>query len=77
MLKIKDNVDLDKLESKYKLSHEFIDDDYDITLNVDLVYDRDGVFISGNTKEIYGRDNDSLDLLYDLIQAGLVEKVEE
>ena len=77
MLKIKDNVDLKELEKRYGLYKERIMDDYDFNLYFDLVYDRDGVFISQNTNEIYGRDNDTLDLLYDLIKADLVEKVSD
>ena len=77
MLKIKDNVDLKELEKKYHLDSEIIDGDIELGYFGDEVFDKDGVFISHTTREIYGRDNDSLVVLYDLIKADLVEKVEE
>lgn len=76
MLKIKDNVDLSKLVEKYNLDSEIIDGDIEMGYMGDEVFDRDDVFISHTTREIYGIENGSLDLLYDLIKADLVEKVE-
>lgn len=71
MLKIKDNVDIRELE-KFGFYHHF----------KDYVYSRD--IISGDTLYINIHDKSipthfptNIDILYDLIQAGLVEKVEE
>ena len=77
MLKIKDNVDLIKIVEDYDLDSEIYEGDIEMGYMGDEVFDRDGVFISHTTREIYGRENDSLDILYDLIKADLVEKVEE
>lgn len=77
MLKIKDNVDLKEIVKKYNLDYEIIDGDYESCVPGDIEYfDKSEVFISENTKRIYGIDCSSLDLLYDLIKANLVEKVE-
>lgn len=43
----------------------------------DIEHSKGGVFISERNKEIYGVDVSNLDLLYDLIKADLVEKVDE
>lgn len=77
MLKIKDNVDLIKMVKDYGLDSEIYEADIEMGYMGEEVFDRDGVFISHTTREIYGRDNDSLELLYDLIKADLVEKVSE
>ena len=74
-LKIKDNVYLHELESKYNLEYD-VDSDYEDGWSYETL-DRDGVFIDLKNRQIYGIDATSLVLLYDLIQAGLVEKVEE
>ena len=77
MLKIKDNVNLNKLVEDYNLDSEIIEGDIEFGYCGDEVFDRDDVFISHTTREIYGIENGSLDLLYDLIKADLVEKVNE
>lgn len=76
MLKIKDNVDLKELEKfgfeDTGLEYEWSDDDgwlYD-TIRVAKDY-KDIKFI------IYDDFEGMLNILFDLIQAGLVEKVEE
>lgn len=77
MLKIKDNVDLKELDKIYDLDTEIIDGDYESSVPGDIEHSKSGVFISERNKEIYGVDVSNLDLLYDLIKADLVEKVEE
>lgn len=80
MLKIKDNVDLKELEK------------YGFNVNNRNCYekylmDSDGIFfehrlcVAGLLRNIFFEDNnynsfDNLDILYDLIKANLVEKVE-
>ena len=75
MLKIKDNVDLKELKVKYNLAYDS-DSDEEAGWFYETL-DKDGVFIDMFNGRINGIDNSTLDLLYDLIQAGLVEKVEE
>ena len=85
MLKIKDDVDLKELAKDYNFIYcsnwrePYEDDNYGY-----LVYN-DVIFINwedfgrpiGSIKIIGSRNNEEvLDKLYDLIQAGLVEKVE-
>lgn len=71
MLKIKDNVDLKVLEKVgFQQGKE---DCYNYIVKKDYVVV--GINVNEN-REIYC-NNCALDLLYDLIQAGLVEKVEE
>lgn len=78
MLKIKDNVELDDLMEQYDLDTEIIDGDYESSTPGDIeLSNSDGVFISTRTKKVYGVDCSNLDLLYDLIQADLVEKVDD
>ncbi len=78
MLKIKDNVKLDDLMEEYNLDTETIDADYENSRPGDIeLSNNDGVFISARTRQVYGIDLSSLDLLYDLIKADLVEKVEK
>ncbi len=77
MLKIKDNVDLKELDDKYNLETEIIDGDYEWDVPGDIEHSKGGVFISELNKRIYGIDVSSLDLLYDLIKADLVEKVDD
>ena len=74
-LKIKDNIDLKELKIKYGLAYDS-DSDYECGWSYETL-DKDGVFIDLKNRQIYGIDATSLVLLYDLIQAGLVEKVEE
>ena len=78
MLKIKDNVDMEDLENRYNLYEEFYEYDYDYSNDGDLILEKNdsGVFIDKFRREIFGIDNSKLDLLYDLIKDGLVEKVE-
>lgn len=77
MLKIKDNIDLKELDEKYNLETEIIDGDYEYDVPGDIEHFKDGVFISELNKKIYGIDVSDLDLLYDLIKADLVEKVDD
>jgi hypothetical protein len=81
MLKIKDNVDLKELE---KFEFENVYEGYIYTPKVDI--DINEIWIDGNTRKIYIVDyasdveyivDENLDKLFDLIQAGLVEKVSE
>lgn len=84
MLKIKDNVDLKVLE-KYGFRHcqtsmekyfytYYLDNEFDLT-----IYEQDKILRLGycpiDDTGSYA-DTNYLDKLYDLIQAGLVEKVE-
>ena len=77
MLKIKDykrdEEKFDELVKKYGLDTE-ADSDYESGWSYYVAFD-DGVFIDYYKGEIYGIDHSSLDLLYDLIKDGLVEKV--
>lgn len=73
MLKIKDNVNLKELENKYNLSYDH-DSDYESGWSYETL-DKDGVFIDLWDRKIIGIEGDSLELLYDLIKADLVEKV--
>ena len=75
MLKIKDNVDLKELEDKYNLDYNS-DSDYEGGWSHESL-DKDGVFIDLWDRKITGIDATSLELLYDLIKADLVEKVDE
>lgn len=63
MLKIKDNVDLKELEKITYKNNIRIDEN---TRKIELLVDH-----------FYEVDDKSYDTLYDLIEAGLVEKVEE
>lgn len=75
MLKIKDNVDLKELQNKYNLEYDS-DGDYESGWSYETL-DKDGVFIDLWDRQINGIDATSLDLLYDLIKADLVEKVDD
>ena len=75
MLKIKDNVNLKKLQNKYNLKYDS-DSDYENGWSYETL-DRDGVFIDLWDRQIMGVDATSLELLYDLIKADLEEKVGE
>ena len=80
MLKIKDDVDLKELEKfgfdvndKYALYCAQITTTQSIGWQTYTSLDF-GVF--NNTREIILNDTEKIDILFDLIQAGLVEKVE-
>lgn len=81
MLKIKDNVDLEELK-KFGLER-FKDHNTDV-LRSDC-NSSDILFINTNTRYIYCEDTSnfnicesgSLECLFDIIQAGLVEKVDD
>lgn len=83
MLKIKDNNKFGKIIGKYNLEWD-ADSDYESGINY-AVYIKDGVVFDVNnctedlkegTIYIYGIDDSKLDLLYDLIKADMVEKVD-
>ena len=75
MLKIKDNVDLKELEKfGFKEHEDYKDTLTDGKLHIELY---DSIYNVPNTRKIYALSSGYLDSLYDLIQAGLVEKVEE
>lgn len=84
MLKIKDNVNLKVLEKygfdttaspevqgidKIDFSNNWVDDHFGMIIG-------NGLVIWESSREITNWDNGNLDILYDLIQAGLVEKVD-
>ncbi len=77
MLKIKDKVDLKELE-KFGFVYE---ENYEIkfySLDVckkNIGFDGFRVYVSDREINNYSIKNDTLDILYDLIQAGIVEKV--
>lgn len=88
MLKVKDNVDLKKLAKKYNMTYcqdwtdRYEDDNYGYIVTKDeslFICWRDDLPEWASKKgEITihrGWENSTLDLLFDLIQAGLVEKV--
>ena len=83
MLKIKDNIDLKKLEKfgfkyiveKYK-SYIYINKFIEIDIFLDLENECENKVLFMLTSQ-YNRNYANLDILYDLIQAGLVEKVKE
>lgn len=75
MLKVKDNVDLKELQNKYNLEYDS-DSDFEGGWSYETL-DKDGVFIDLWNRQINGIDATSLDLLYDLIKADLIEKVDE
>ena len=77
MLKIKDKEKLHKIIEKYDLEYD-ADSDYESGWCY-ATYSKDGVFIDVTDEEnitLYGIDASNLDLLYDLIKDGLVEKVD-
>lgn len=80
MLKIKDykkrdEEKFDELVEKYKLETE-ADSDYESGWSYYVAFDG-GIFIDYYNGEIYGIDHSRLDLLYNLIKDGLIEKVDE
>ena len=77
MLKIKDNVDLKELE-KYGFKQNFDYEGY--ASNIYWVLKKDKIIrlsMNGNTQNMLFEDNRLEDILYDLIKADLVEKVDE
>ena len=71
MLKIKNKVDLNELEKfGFKYKHEIY---YDCIIEDELLLD---VFISSRRITNYSASGEVLNVLYDLIQAGLVENME-
>ena len=74
MLKIKDSVDLRWLAFKYSLRYARHCDEAG-----EYLFYSDTLYISPYDRTIYieGRNPRDIVFLYDLIQAGLVEKVEE
>ena len=75
MLKIKDNVDLKELE---KFGFDCQDEDYlwneEANISIDLFNDLRKIYVYGTDSEEEYQD---LNVLYDLIKANLVEKVED
>lgn len=91
MLKIKDNSKFNEIIKKYNFEYE-ADSDYEsgwayaiymkdgIVLDVSKCFELDEqgeIVTNKNDIEIYGIDNSKLDILYDLIKADLVEKIED
>lgn len=77
MLKIKNKNKINEIVKKYNMEYD-ADSDYESGMNY-AVYYEDGVFIDVTDEDnikIYGIDSSSLDILYDLIKADLIEKVE-
>lgn len=89
MLKIKDNSKFKEIIRKYNFEYEadseegysyaiYIKDGIIFDVSKCFEYDEQGdVRINKNDIEIYGIDNSKLDILYDLIKADLVEKVDD
>lgn len=85
MLKIKDNSKFDEIVNKYDLDYD-ADSDYESGIYYAIYY-KDGVTFDvsrchnelkqDDIIEIYGMDDEKLDILYDLIKADMVVKVEE
>ena len=81
MLKIKDNVDLKKLEKfgfKYRKGNGCLRESYYHTIKdeEDLYPHEDCFVLIENKKIVFGIWQYNIDIVFDLIQAGLVEKVE-
>lgn len=79
MLKIKDNVDLKELEKygfeNFILFCEYYKNVYEFLRIKHLNVNKETKEIYFEKLEIWQDSRESLDILYDLIQAGLVEKV--
>ena len=85
MLKIKDNSKFDEIVNKYDLDYD-ADSDYESGIYY-AIYCKGGVTFDvsrchnelkqDDVIQIYGMDNEELDVLYDLIKADMVDKVEE
>lgn len=74
MLKIKDNVNLKELMTKYESQIEFEENDYlEMNFNINPISRR----VSLNCDDHYysNETNERAELLFELFQAGLVEKV--
>lgn len=80
MLKIKDNVDLKELE-KFGFRQGIYGSEADKTVTICIDKNRKITITSPNhcwwDWEYYYNWNSGTDIIYDLIQAGLVEKVED
>lgn len=81
MLKIKENIDLKELEKygfkNFILFCEYYKNVYEFLKIKHLNVNKKTKEIYLEKLEIWQDSRESLDLLYDLIQAGLVEKVEK
>lgn len=77
MLKIRDDVNLKELDRKFNLVTETYNDDGGYYGSCTVHYDNKGIEITEHSREITGIDNSQLDTLYDLIKAGLVEKIND
>ncbi len=77
MLRLTDEISFEELDKQFDLNTEIIDGDYEFNVSGDIEHSDGNVFISERNREIYGIDCSRLDLLYDLIKADLVEKVDE
>ena len=78
MLKIKDNIDLKELE-KFKLRRDY-GGVYDASLSSRYPnQEQINIYVDDReiTIDLDGWETNNLDILYDLIQAGLVEKVND
>ena len=87
MLKIKDNVDLKELE-KFNFEYREDDDEEDgkwhywcpkdnSSLSIDVINELNPKLIRVIDDGSFGFSKEDLDIIYDLIKADLVEKVEE
>jgi hypothetical protein len=70
MLKIKDNVDLRELVDKYDFK-------YTQYFYCSWEYEKWGIRVESSTRKIGLLPNADIDLLYDLIKVGFVEKVND
>lgn len=83
MLKIKDDVDLERLRDFGFIVYQCIDDGeyyyciFNFFIGKDRIIKQDDGINECNAKDEFDLDKDELGLLYDLIQAGLVEKVDD
>ena len=81
MLKIKDNVDLKELEKygfrNFILFSEYNKNVYEFLRSKHLQVNKETKEIYLEKIEIWQDSRENLDLLYDLIQDGLVEKVQD
>lgn len=76
MLKIKDNIDLKELKKFGFIKANF---QYELNKCKNKKTEFDGYGVDLDTKQIhnYAVEDNTIDILYDLIKADLVEKVEE
>ena len=81
MLKIKDNVDLKELEKygfkDFILFCEYLENVFEFLRSKHLNVNKETKEIYLEKLEIWQDSRESLDILYDLIQSGLVEKVKD